>query len=189
MDQEENLPSLQITDLEQLSRAFNSGLIPHYQEIFAAPPYYELFGEDEVKAKFTQYVTRGLLFLAYLDQRVAGFGAAMPFRDSEIAPLESEMGLKNLDKAWYMADLGVKKDARRKGLARHLVQVRLDKLGQGTAVIMRTSVQNQASQSLYSSMGFHRLSYIQHVSQLRVPKLNESTIEEIDERIFMFKLL
>lgn len=191
MTQEANLNLFQITGLEQLSRAFDAGLISLYQGVWATSSVYgEHFSEDDVKTKFAQYVTKGLLFLFCLDQEVVGFGAAVPFRESEIAHLAVKLGIRDPDKTWYMADLGVKENVRLSGLGMQLIQVRLDKFEPGTEVVMRTAVANEASQKMYSSLGFKRLPHIQYVSQPRVPKKpGEPPKEEADPRIFMYRIM
>jgi hypothetical protein len=57
---------LQLIGLKHLPEAFEGGLVKLYQEIFAEPPYLEYFIDDEVKRIFTNYATKGLLFIAYL---------------------------------------------------------------------------------------------------------------------------
>ena len=170
-----------IINLEQLTEAFENGLIQLYQDIFAEPPYCEQFSDEEVRDLFTSYVTEGILFLAHFHNQVVGFGAAMPFAKSAIAHMEEEFGL-DPDHTWYMAELGVRKDVRRRGLARQLVQVRLDAFPPGTYVIMRTSQSNIASQRLYRSFGFQLLSITQDVVQKR-----QNGTVQTDKRIFMIK--
>ena len=83
-----------------------------------------------------------------------------------------------------MADLGVRKDYRGRGLARQLVKARLKSFSPGTTIVMRTSEQNQASQSLYKSLGFNFLPFTSEVLQKRQDGTTRS-----DTRIFMYKLL
>ena len=173
----------QVSSLECLREAFESGLTRLYQDVFAAPPYFEQFSQGEVEDAFNSYTIKGILFLAYLNNAVVGFGAAMPFKKSSIAYLEEKFEM-NLDNTWYMADLGVREDLRRKGIAKRLVQVRLDKLSSGTMVIVRTAQTNLASQSLYSSLGFHVLSITEDINQQR----QDGTVQT-DRRIFMLKVI
>ena len=172
-----------IMSQEKLKEALQGGLIQLYQEVFAEPPYLEQFGDEEIRVVFTKYVAKGVLFLAYLDDQVVGFGAAMPLSESSICHMQEVIEC-DPDRTWYMADLGVRKDVRRCGLARRLVEARLDFLEPGTYVIMRTTQGNLLSRSLYSSLGFQLMPVTQDVSQER----QDGTVQA-DARIFMSKRL
>ena len=162
----DNLRIIRIDDLQQLDEGFDCGLVKLYQDVFSEHPYIEHFSEEEINETFTAYAKEGILFLAYHNHKVVGFGAAMPFLKSTIAELGDKFEF-NLKHAWYMADLGVKKDVRRRGLARQLVQARLHAFELDTVAIMRTSQDNTVSQSLYKSLGFQLVPIKQEVIQKR----------------------
>lgn len=172
---------VRITNSKQLQKAFKVGLLQLFQDVFTDHPYYEKFEPATVKRLFISYVKDGILFLAYSQEEVIGFGAAIPLIKSSIAYLQYEL-TSDPDHSVYMAELGVRKDIRRHGIARQLVQARLNTFPPGTIVIMRTAQNNHASQSLYKSLGFefHPFSY-------KVTQLRQDGNESSDNRIFMFK--
>lgn len=184
---EKNGPLIDITQIktaEHLERSFNNGLIPLYQETFAAAPYFEKFSDEEVRSFFKQYQQEGLLYLAWSSNRVIGFGAMLPVANAlpdEIITQLENAGL-NRNYSWYCADLGVDKSFRNKGIGTKLVQTRLDAI-KGKTAVMRTSVDNNISQSIYRSLGFQQIpELIQTVEGRR----QDGSIKP-DTRIFFMK--
>ena len=183
MQQRAELKMFQIIDLEQLENAFYAGLIERYQEIFAEPPYFEQFSDNEVRELFTAYTVEGLVFLIQDDPAIVGFGAVLPFVKSPVAYLGERFGI-DPEHTWYMTELGIKREYRKRGLACQLVQAILNLLTSDNTVILRTSERNIAAQSLYSGLGFQTISVTENVSQQR----QDGTIQ-IDKRIFMIKIV
>ncbi len=148
----------QIKTAEDLERSFTNGLIPLYQETFAAAPYFEIFSDEEVQSFFRQYQQEGLLYLAWSDNRVIGFGAMLPLANALPKEIVSQLENAGLirDDSWYCADLGVEKSSRNKGIGTKLVQTRLDAI-KGKTAVMRTSIDNNISQSIYRSLGFQQI--------------------------------
>lgn len=169
---------------QQLSaNLFGNGLISLYQNIFSAPPYFENFYEEKVAEIFKEYLEKGVLFLARTEDEIVGFGAALPLTaDQELSNLAIQFGI-DPEKTWYMADLGVSPGYRRKGLAEELVLARLTSFERGFSVLMRTSRQNFASQSLYRKLLFKQVNGMkQEVEQKRT----DGQIRK-DGRIFFVK--
>jgi len=171
----------------QLDRTMREGLRELYKEIFSQPPYCEKFTDEDVELIFSEYLERGILFVGRNKESVVGFGAALPLNQvPAIEDMAAEFNL-NAKNAWYMADLGVAENYRRFGLGKKLVTARLEAIQTkgGKMVLMRTSANNIASQSLYQGLGFLRVDgMIQEVSQRRVTGETET-----DKRIFMIKQL
>lgn len=171
----------QITNTETLQKALTvDGLSKLYQEIFSQAPYFEKFNDEEVGKFFREYVRDGLLFLARYGKQVVGFGAALPL--SSVPQISKLTGL-DPNYTWYMADLGVREEYRRFGIARKLVENRINNIPKNNSIIMRTSVNNIPSQSLYLSLGFKKIEGImQEVIQQRI----DGSIQK-DQRIFLTK--
>ncbi|MBU0998151.1 GNAT family N-acetyltransferase [Patescibacteria group bacterium] len=145
----------QITDYDKLEIALNKqDLIQLYKDIFSKPPYYENFSDADVTSFFKKYLDGGKLFLAYDQGKVVGFGASQPIKDvPEIEKIIRDVGVDTTG-IWYMADLGVDEKYRGRGIAKKLVQKRIDSAPEGNKILMRTSVDNVVSQTLYRSLGF-----------------------------------
>lgn len=154
-----------------------------YRNIFSKAPYFESFTDSEIRGYFLEYATQGLFYVARVENRVIGFGAALPlWRQPEVSEILKERGV-NPASGWYMADLGVDNDYRRNGIARTLVMLRMSKMNKGSTVIMRTSVNNKESQALYRELGFTPVEgAYQNVRQMRT---DGSTVE--DTRLFLAK--
>ncbi|EKD67818.1 MAG: GCN5-related N-acetyltransferase [uncultured bacterium] len=131
-----------------------------------------------------QYQQEGLLYLALSKNRVIGFGAMLPLAKAlpeEIVTRLKNTGL-NINDTWYSADLGVNQKFRNKGIGTNLVKVRLDAV-KGKTVVMRTSIDNKNSQSIYRSLGFQQIpNLIQTVDGRR----QDGSIQP-DTRIFFVK--
>lgn len=190
----------QVTNVEQIKEALKTGLIQLYQEIFAEPPYQEYFSKDEVISLFTSYTTEGILLLSYLQNIVIGFCATVPFTKSAIYGEEIEVskGVSHIlsticlkesfgldpKSTWYMADLGVRKDQRQRGLAHQLIKVSLNALEHNVKnVLLDTSEDSVQVQSLYHSCGFQLIpNKAREVAQMR-----QDGIVKTDRRLFMIK--
>lgn len=156
----------------------DGGLNALYQNIFSQPPYYEKFTDTEVATLLSQYVSRGLLFVAKGADSIIGFGAALPLSEvPDVAAIVNSVGIS--ENGWYMADLGVADAARQRGIGTRMVEVRLAALA-GQQIVMRTSENNLISQSLYRKLGFTRIPDIfQEISGIRT-----DGAVKMDKRIF-----
>ena len=170
-----------ISDRQQVDRALESGeVVRLYQDVFAKPPYEEVFSDTDVRDIFTQYAENGLVFLARSGDGIIGFSAAVPLRDvPDVAAILQGAGVP-VETASYMADLGVADASRRKGVGKQLVEAVLTAV-RGEQVTVRTSENNLIALSLYRSLGFTPLPGItQEIS-------GERTDGEIrtDRRVFL----
>ena len=171
----------EVTNAEQLAAALQQEGLPElYKDVFGKPPYNESFTDDEIAEIFEQYLQHGKLFLAKDTGRVIGFGASVPLVQE---PVIEEILHDKLDTSvtWYMADLGVNEEYRKNGIGKMLVQKRIDAAPDGSILVMRTSINNLASQSIYKSLGFVQVSdAYQFVEQAR-----QDGSTATDKRLFL----
>jgi len=174
-----------VDNLKSLAALFCNDKLMESYGVFSQPPYNEQFTNYEIRKIFLEYVKSGLLFVARSEKQVVGFGAAIPISEcNEIALLAEPFNIP-LEDTWYMADLGVIAQRRREGIARQLVLARLDAIPKGSTVLMRTSTENTASQTLYRSLGFTQIEgMIQNVTQQRTDRTTQT-----DRRIFLVKTI
>ena len=174
-------------DKQSLQRALQEWWLTElYQELFGDGPYFEKFTIEEVEEIFNDYISNWELYLAISNLEIAGFGASVPFKLSSIKDVpwlqeELEWLEVDLNNCIYMADLWVHKNYQRKGIWEQLVNARIEWQNDNTTIIMRTSIANQKSQSIYRKWDFQELNTKQFVEMERV---NE-TGTQADERLFL----
>jgi ribosomal protein S18 acetylase RimI-like enzyme len=212
MEQDVSCTVVRANTLQDIDQAFSCGLIQLYQDIFSDPPYEEYFSGDDVISMFHSYFTSGisnpLVLFTYLERQVIAFCTAVPFDEhwvnfeiidfNRAVGYSSETRCKTLthscyeyfkinfdstpENTWYLDDLGVRKDKRRKGIARCLLQVCLTELNFKN-VILRTSVSNNQAQLLYQNLGFRHINGL--YTQVSHKRLDGSVRE--DRRIIMLR--
>jgi ribosomal protein S18 acetylase RimI-like enzyme len=175
----------QIKTSQELNRGLQKGAISLYGESFKDKPYFEKFKPDEIVSFFQEYQERGILYFAWDNDKVIGFGAMLPVRlglaNDVVGQLVASTGI-DPDNTWYCADLGVDKEYRKKGVGTNLVKVRLEAV-KGKTVVMRTSINNPDSQSIYKSLGFKQ---IPEFTQIVEGRRQDGSIKP-DTRIFFIK--
>lgn len=175
----------QVNSTNQLVTALDKLDLVAAYDVFKKAPYFEEFTEREVKDIFTGYQQKGILFLARTSEKIIGFGAAIPLSQEKIIATLAEACGIDPKEAWYMADLGVVEDRRREKIGTQLIQARLNVLPKDSTAIMRTSVNNIASQTIYRNLGFTQMDgMVQEVEQKRV----DGSVWR-DERIFFAKVM
>ncbi len=80
-----------------------------------------------------------------------------------------------------MADLGVKPEYRSNGVARKMVSERIAAAPEGATILMRTSINNIASQTLYRSQGFQQIEGA--FQEVEMPRVNGEVTS--DKRLFL----
>lgn len=157
-----------------------------YKELFWEAPYFEKFTDEEVEEIFNSYKNEWELYFAISNLEVTWFWASMPFNSSSIKDVEWLN--EELESLWvdpnmtvYMADLWVSKKFQRKGIGEQLVNSRIESQPTWTIIIMRTSVDNLKSQSIYRKWNFKELTTKQLVEMERV----DWTGKRVDERLFL----
>lgn len=175
-----------IYSLEALNQELNSGLITLYQDAFGEPPYEEVFTNQEVRDIFTDYwQADGNILLAKDGQRIVGFGVWVPVEKSSIADIAAENPEIIPKGSAYMADLAVAKEYRQQGIAKRLIQARIDQVSEGTLMLMRTSTaENNYSRYTYETdFGFTPLPFTQMVESMK-----QDGTTRADERMFLAKV-
>ncbi|MCT7972100.1 GNAT family N-acetyltransferase [Laspinema olomoucense] len=212
MEKDVSYTVVRANTLQDIEEAFSCGLIKLYQDIFSDPPYEEYFSSDDVTSLFHSYFTSGisnpLVLFTYLGRQVIAFCTAVPFDehwvDFEISDFNMAGGYSpethgktiinscheyfkrtfdsTPENTWYLDELGVRKDKRRKGIARCLLQACLTELNSKN-VILRTSDSNNQAQLLYQNLGFHHIGGL--YTQVSHKRLDGSVREDL--RIIMLR--
>ncbi|KKS41420.1 MAG: hypothetical protein UV61_C0008G0106 [Candidatus Gottesmanbacteria bacterium GW2011_GWB1_43_11] len=188
--QKEEFPYVveQVTHPKDLESALGKGgLTSLYKDIFAEAPYFESFTDAAVNGFFEDYRRDGILLLASNRDGVIGFGAAVPLKS--VPDIAEKMGIppEYRGNRWYIADLGVKREFRRRDIGKKLTTdtIRgIQALG-GKVVDLRTSVNNVIALSLYRQLGFMPIPGVtQEVTGERI-----SGVPKTDTRMFLSKNL
>jgi len=172
MEEETSYAIVRANTLQDLDEAFSCGLIKLYQDIFADQPYEEYFSSDDVISMFYSYfeseIKNALVFFSYLQRELIAFCMAVPMNenwlDFEIVDFNKNISHNCHDyfkrtfdstpeNTWYLDDLGVRKDKRRRGIAKRLLKTCLSELNSKN-VFLRTSASNNQAQLLYQNLGF-----------------------------------
>lgn len=160
-------------------------LVQLYKDIFKEEPYFESFTNEEVVGYFKEYIDKGVVLIARNDQGVVGFSAVLPLNfQPEISNLASKFGI-NPDNCQYIAELGVRKDNRRKQIGQALIEELLIQLPNNVETLLRTTKTNEPAIALYKKLCF---SQVQGMEEIVTRNRTEGEDLE-DQRIFMIKSL
>lgn len=150
------------------------GFVAAYKEAFAGPPYFEHYAEAEVLEEVWYPHRRdGIVILAHDDLQVVGFGCAVPVLKAPadvqefLDVHEDDTFPAELDRTWYMSELGVLESHRRRGIGYELVRQRMlaiNKRGD-THYVFRTAAEGSNSIHLYQKIGAIELPDLQDVSK------------------------
>lgn len=152
-----------------------------YRDAFGRPPYNEQFTDSEIDNMFRDYLHSGHVFVAMAEGKVIAFSATQPLSsEPEVgAILTAQAGIN--PESWYIPDLGVKAAYENRGVGKTLMQRALDAVPGDKAITLRTSVDNVASQRLYTKLGFKVVPGLyQNKTQTRTDGQ-----EATDQRLFM----
>lgn len=154
--------------------SYRVGFIRAYQEAFGGPPYFETYSSEEVMEDvWLPHVRDGIVVLALDDDRVVGFGCAMPVLKSPSEVKEFLMRHQetnslpiDLSHAWYMSELGVVTSHRQQGIGYALVKYRLNEIEHrgDSHYVFRTAADGSNSIHLYRKIGAMELTELQDVS-------------------------
>lgn len=165
------------------------GFVNAYKEAFGGPPYFETYSTEEVVEDiWLPHVKDGIVVLALDDERVVGFGCAMPVLKSPLDVREflaSQQRDFSIDKTWYMSELGVVESHRRRGLGYALVKHRLLTISHrgDTTYVFRTAAEGSNSIHLYRKIGAVELNDRQDVSVSDQVQVNGS---QSAERVYLY---
>lgn len=176
----ESLNSKTFTD--SLTR---NNIIQLYKDIFKEEPYFESFTDGEVAGYFEEYIEKGIVLIARNKQGIVGFSAVLPLNtQQEISDLANQFGI-NSGNCQYVAELGVKKDSRRKQIGQGLIEELLLLLPNNVEALLRTAKANKSAISLYKKLGFSQVQGMEEV--VKQNRIEGEKLE--DQRIFMIKSL
>jgi GNAT superfamily N-acetyltransferase len=167
------------------------GFVEVYREAFSGYPYFETYESEEVQSDvWLPHLAKGIIVIAQDGGRVVGLGCAKPVFE---APLEDQAFLRicrenqslphGTDTMWYMSEMAVLNEYRRKGIGYQLVNERLKRiltLG-GQHYSFRTASQGSNSARLYLNIGAKQLPGVVDVSKTDQVQVNAS---QSHERLF-----
>ncbi len=169
-----------------------SGFTVAYQEAFAGPPYFEHYSDEEViEDVWRPHLRSGIVILAYDGARVVGFGCALPLAESPadvrefLASLGDDIFPVDVERTWYMSELGVLEGYRRQGIGYGLVKHRLLTIShrRDTHYVFRTAAEGSNSYHLYRKVGAIELPVRQDVSTIDQVVVNGS---QSGQRVYLY---
>jgi len=157
-------------------------IVSLYRAVFSEAPYFEEFSEDEVIDFFEEYIKKGVVLIARNDKGMVGFSAALSLTtQQELTGLASEFGIEQ-NNCQYIAELGVRKDVRRREIGQGLIEELLMLLPKNN-ILLRTTSSNIAAIELYKKFGFSTIAGMEQIVSRK--RTDEVSLEDI--RIFMIK--
>ncbi|MFM2162162.1 MAG: hypothetical protein RLZZ383_1674 [Pseudomonadota bacterium] len=183
----EGVSILRVTSSDDVA-AWEPAFVAAYIRIFADAPYHEVFQPEEVAGIWRRLTAaRGHITLIAVDPQgdVVGFGIAIPL--AEAADVARELnGLVPVKATSYLVELGVQASWRRRGLAKHLVRLRIALLDRATTthVVLRVAEGRSATFDMYRAMHFSDMGVSMPVRRLRT----DGTVQT-DVRHFMSRVL
>ncbi len=184
--------SIRITRIHSIPELLKHlpNLTPVYQACFADPPYCEDFSVELVATIWTDFLRfNGLVFVAYVGQTLVGFSAGhgLEFDTAITELLKQQLIPIDAGRTVYMAELGVKHAWRGQDIGERLIDIRLAEIDatQYHWVLMRTSVENLKSTSLYQKRGFIEVPRTR--MEITMPRTDGSM--RTDTRYFMIRQL
>ena len=162
-----------------------------YLHIFSEAPYFEQFFPEEVHAILDQNLRdpENITLLAIdtnvSDTHVIGFSFAIPVisRPDVSRQLRGLLPIRN---TFYFSELGIVPSYRRRGLGRLLTMLRVQNIDiqKYTHVVLRTSMEKDASQEMYQNMDFEDMGVYCQVTSRK----NDGELRT-DKRLFLSRLL
>ncbi|MGF7229645.1 MAG: GNAT family N-acetyltransferase [Candidatus Saccharibacteria bacterium] len=166
------------------------GFIRAYQEAFGGPPYNEQYSDDDVLDHvWHPHVEDGIVILAIENEKVVGFGCALPVLKApdEVQRFlsDSEHYTGDLQKTWYMSELGVINTHRGRGIAYELVRHRMLTICHRGDMhyAFRTAAMGSNSIHLYRKIGAQEIPELQNVGDTDQVVVNGS---ESTQRVYLF---
>ena len=152
--------------------AYRPSFVGAYQTIFAEAPYYERFFPNEAEGVLQRCLqTPGHISLLVVRgaTQVVGFAMGVPLSSRQ--DVYREMGgLLPVAHTFYLAELGILPEYRRKGLGAELVAKRLALIDRKvfSHVVLRNSTNINVSENIYKHAGFEDIGVYQEVSSRRI---------------------
>lgn len=177
----------QITDASYLQKLLDKGLVDLYRDVFGAPPYNEVFRNEEVEDIFFDYLkSKGKIFILkhFENEKPLAFMIGTPIGNKFNDVLSMKNYIKDRRTA-YLADDGVDVSIRRAGVSTFLKTVFLKSCQQDQydQVILRTRSDNYCQISAVNKASGVILNDVQQDVTRTVR--GDNTIKE-DNRFFLF---
>ncbi len=148
------------------------GFINVFREVFSGPPYFRVFEEDSrlLQRVWKPYITKGTIVLALDNEEVIGFGCGIPLLKASggvskfLKHFLSQAGAQfDLRTTWYMAELGVLPEYRRRGIGSELIRRRLcvAQLSGHQKYVVSTTTNGSNSAPIYLKAGAIPLPFTQ----------------------------
>lgn len=170
-----------------------AGFIAVYKEAFGGPPYNEVYSDAQVvDDAWLPHLQNGVIVLAVCDEEVIGFGCCIPV---EHAPedilsylLDSKRigaGVPDIADTWYISELGVLLNHRRRGIGTQLIGQSLAEilLNGNQYYVMRTAANSSNSRHIFEMIGATLIPGLQDVSDSEQVKINQS---QSAQRIYLY---
>jgi GNAT superfamily N-acetyltransferase len=166
---------------------WEAGFVSAYARIFADEPYHEVFSPEEAAAVWRRWTAaRGHITLLAVDDEgaVVGFGIAVPLVEAPDVARELN-GLVPVKATSYLVELGVEAAWRRRGLARHLVRLRIALLDRVTTthVVLRVAEGRSATFDMYRAMHFTDMGVSMSVRRLRTDGSVQTDVRHFMSRV------
>jgi len=178
---------LEIQGEDSLKSVLEHGLTTLYQSVFAGPPYFEKFSNQEVEETFKEILNgNGLILVLKEEDQVISFATGASL--SNFGP-EALKERYSPEETFYFAELGVKEDRRREGIGTLITKSVINNVKQRFPQLktfcMRTSVDNLPSIGLATKVG---LAVIPDLREFVLQERQDGFIKA-DERLFMAMML
>ena len=187
---EDGIQIFRYTDGDDISTIISS-FIDAYLLIFSESPYFEQFFPEEVQAILEQNLRAPEnITLFAVDTNIEGtpvvgfsFGIPVTARPDVSRQLRGLLPIRN---TFYFSELGIVPTYRRKGLGKLLTNLRIENIDvqKYTHVVLRTSIEKDASQEMYQKMHFEDMGVYCQVTSRK----NDGELRT-DKRLFLSRLL
>jgi ribosomal protein S18 acetylase RimI-like enzyme len=184
---DDELHVIRLETPEEVSR-WRTAFVGAYQTVFADAPYHERITAEEAEGVYRRLVSvpeNIFLIVVRNDEELVAFGVAIPLRyKADVSRALS--GLVPVHHGFYLAELGVLKQWRDRGLGRLLIQWRLNLIDRTrySQVLLRVAASRNASYELYRSMGFEDMGVY-----MEVPAVRTDGRVVTDRRLFLCSII
>jgi ribosomal protein S18 acetylase RimI-like enzyme len=184
---DDELHILRLETPEEISR-WRAGFVGAYQTVFEDAPYHERITAEEAEGVYMRLtsVPENIFLVAVRnDAELVGFGVAIPLRYKSDAS-RALSGLVPTNHSFYLAELGVLRQWRDRGIGRLLIQWRIALVDRTrySHLLLRVSASRNASYDLYRSMGFEDMGVY-----MEVPAMRTDGRVVTDRRLFLCSII
>lgn len=136
---------------------FLPSLCKTYQIVFSTSPYNERFYPNEVDNLMRRHIEGKdqSTILVVKEQRVIGFGLASPVNNHPDISRRVR-GLLPIKQTYYIAEIGILPDCRRKGLGQKILEQHMKNMDpeKFNYIVLRSSISEDPAHFMFQKMGF-----------------------------------